>query len=134
VALVPQPPTHPPGSAPEPQRASGFDAPPIQVQAGELPNRFDPAANANAELSTKLNYMLCVSHFAHYLKVMARDKIGSFMEVNDCERWLNQWIENYATTVFAHPRVARHIEHVTQPALPQLRPQGAHPTELVVIR
>ena len=40
-----------------------------------------PAANANAELSTKFNYLLCVSRFAHYLKVMARDKIGSFMEV-----------------------------------------------------
>ena len=37
---------------------------------------FDPNANANAELSTKLNYMLIVSRLAHYLKVMARDKIG----------------------------------------------------------
>jgi type VI secretion system protein ImpC len=56
---------------------------------------FDPAANANAELSTKTNYLLSVSRFAHYLKVMARDKIGSFMEVSDCEKWLNQWINNY---------------------------------------
>jgi type VI secretion system protein ImpC len=56
---------------------------------------FDPAANANAELSAKLNYLLCVSRFAHYLKVMARDKIGSFMEVKDCERWLNNWIANF---------------------------------------
>jgi type VI secretion system protein ImpC len=56
---------------------------------------FDPAANANAELSTKLNLMLCVARFSHYLKVMARDKIGSFMEVKDCERWLNEWIKNY---------------------------------------
>jgi type VI secretion system protein ImpC len=58
---------------------------------------FDPAANANAELSTKLNFMLCVSRFAHYLKVMARDKIGSFMEVSDCQVWLNNWIQNYVT-------------------------------------
>jgi type VI secretion system protein ImpC len=58
---------------------------------------FDPAANANAELSTKLNFMLCVSRFAHYLKVMARDKIGSFMEVSDCATWLNNWIQNYVT-------------------------------------
>jgi type VI secretion system protein ImpC len=58
---------------------------------------FDPAANANAELSTKLNFMMSVSRFAHYLKVMARDKIGSFMEVKDCERWLNNWIQNYVT-------------------------------------
>ena len=56
---------------------------------------FDPAANANAELSTKFNLLLCTSRFAHYLKVMARDKIGSFMEVSDCQRWLNSWISNY---------------------------------------
>jgi type VI secretion system protein ImpC len=59
---------------------------------------FDPAANANAELSAKLNYLLCVSRFAHYLKVMARDKIGSFMERSDCERWLNNWIGNYVVS------------------------------------
>jgi type VI secretion system protein ImpC len=59
---------------------------------------FDPAANANAELSTKLNYLMCVSRFAHYLKVMARDKIGSFMEVKDCERWLNDWIGNFVVS------------------------------------
>jgi type VI secretion system protein ImpC len=64
---------------------------------------FDPAANANAELSTKLNYMLCVSRFAHYLKVMARDKIGSFLEVDGCQRWLNDWILNY---VIANPENA----------------------------
>jgi type VI secretion system protein ImpC len=61
---------------------------------------FDPAANANAELSAKFNYIMCVSRFAHYLKVMARDKIGSFMEVKDCERWLNDWINQY---VIANP-------------------------------
>jgi type VI secretion system protein ImpC len=64
---------------------------------------FDPAANANAELSAKFNYILCVSRFAHYLKVMARDKIGSFMEVGDCQRWLNEWIMNY---VLANPENA----------------------------
>ena len=64
---------------------------------------FDPAANANAELSAKFNYILCVSRFAHYLKVMARDKIGSFMEVKDCERWLNEWIMNY---VVGNPETA----------------------------
>ena len=64
---------------------------------------FDPAANSNAELSTKFNYMLNVSRFAHYLKVMARDKIGSFMEVKDCERWFNEWILNY---VVANPETA----------------------------
>jgi len=56
---------------------------------------FDPSANSNAELSAKFNLILCTSRFAHYLKVMARDKIGSFMETGDCERWLNDWIRNY---------------------------------------
>jgi len=55
----------------------------------------DPAAKANAELSSKLNYMMCVSRFAHYLKVMARDKLGSFMELHNCKVWLNDWIGNY---------------------------------------
>ncbi len=39
--------------------------------------------------------MMATSRFAHFLKVMARDKIGSFMEANECERWLNRWISNY---------------------------------------
>jgi type VI secretion system protein ImpC len=59
---------------------------------------FDPAAKANARLSAKFNYLLCVSRFAHYLKVMARDKIGSFLEVGDCQRWLNDWIGNYVVS------------------------------------
>ncbi|OAI49785.1 EvpB family type VI secretion protein [Planctomycetaceae bacterium SCGC AG-212-F19] len=56
---------------------------------------FDPAANSNAELSAKFNLLMCTSRFAHYLKVMARDKIGSFMEKSDCAAWLNDWIQNY---------------------------------------
>jgi type VI secretion system protein ImpC len=56
---------------------------------------FEPDATANAELSAKFNLILCTSRFAHYLKVMARDKIGSFLEVTDCSIWLNRWILNY---------------------------------------
>jgi len=56
---------------------------------------FDADANANAELSAKLNLLMCTSRFAHYLKVMARDKIGSFMEVKQCGEWLNHWISQY---------------------------------------
>jgi type VI secretion system protein ImpC len=69
------------------------------AQSCQKPKQYaDPAANANAELSTKLNYMLCVSRFAHYLKVMARDRIGSFMEVKECENWLNDWINQYVVS------------------------------------
>ena len=56
---------------------------------------FDALANANAELSVKINYLMCVSRFAHYLKVMARDKVGSMLEAAQCEKWLNDWIGNY---------------------------------------
>jgi len=71
------------------------------AQSTQKPKKyFDPDANANAELSTKFNFLLCVSRFAHYLKVMARNKIGSYMEAKDCEKWLNQWIMNY---VIANP-------------------------------
>lgn len=57
-----------------------------------------PEASANAKISARLPYLMATSRFAHYLKVMARDKIGSFMEVDDCERWLNRWIANYVNT------------------------------------
>ncbi len=71
------------------------------AQSCQKPQKYMSAdANANAELSAKFNYMLCVSRFAHYLKVMARDKIGSFMEVEECARWLNDWIQNF---VLANP-------------------------------
>ncbi len=52
-------------------------------------------ANANARLSTQLQYIFAVSRFAHYLKAMMRDKIGSFMSREECETFLNRWINNY---------------------------------------
>lgn len=55
----------------------------------------DANANANAELSTKLNYIMCVSRFAHFLKIMARFKIGTGTEADECERQLNDWIQKY---------------------------------------
>jgi type VI secretion system protein ImpC len=63
---------------------------------------FDPAANANAELSAKFNLILNTSRFAHYLKVMARDKMGSFMELGQCSTWLNTWLNQY---VVANPEL-----------------------------
>jgi type VI secretion system protein ImpC len=53
------------------------------------------SATANAVLSTKFNQLMCVSRFAHFLKVMVRNRVGSFMEREDMERWLNRWINNY---------------------------------------
>jgi type VI secretion system protein ImpC len=66
------------------------------AQTTQKPKKYDrPEACANAEISARLPYIMATSRFAHYLKVMARDKIGSFMEVGDCEGWLNRWISNY---------------------------------------
>jgi type VI secretion system protein ImpC len=62
-------------------------------QKAKLYNKDE--ANANAWLSTQLQYILCVSRFSHYLKAMARDRIGSFTSRNDTERWLNEWINTY---------------------------------------
>ena len=68
----------------------------FSVQSAQKSKLYDKAAaNANARLSTQLPYIMAVSRFAHYLKAMMRDKIGSFMSRSDCEVWLNQWINNY---------------------------------------
>lgn len=68
------------------------------AQSCQKAKKYDKdEANANARLSTQLPYIMAVSRFAHYLKVMMRDKIGSFMSRTDCERFLNQWIQNYVT-------------------------------------
>ncbi len=68
------------------------------TQSANKAKKYDSdAANANARLSTQLQYIFAVSRFAHYLKSMMRDKIGSFMSRKDCEMFLNQWINNYVT-------------------------------------
>jgi type VI secretion system protein ImpC len=66
------------------------------AQTTQKPKKYDrPEATANAAISARLPYIMATARFAHYLKVMARDKIGSFMEAGDCEIWLNRWIKNY---------------------------------------
>jgi type VI secretion system protein ImpC len=67
-------------------------------QTAQKAKKYDSdAANANARLSAQLPYIMAVSRFAHYLKAMMRDKIGSFMSRADTERFLNTWISNYVT-------------------------------------
>lgn len=68
-------------------------------QTIQKPLQYDaPEATSNAAISARLPYIMASSRFAHYLKVMARDKIGSFMEVAEAEAWLNRWILNYMNT------------------------------------
>ncbi|MCC6416936.1 MAG: type VI secretion system contractile sheath large subunit [Gemmataceae bacterium] len=62
----------------------------------QRPHTYDEAAaTANARLSAMLQYMLCVARFAHYLKVIARDKIGAFAGPADCEEYLHRWLLDY---------------------------------------
>lgn len=68
------------------------------TQSANKAKKYDSdAANANARLSAQMQYIFAVSRFAHYLKSMMRDKVGSFMSQQDTERFLNQWINNYVT-------------------------------------
>jgi type VI secretion system protein ImpC len=70
----------------------------FSAQTAQKAKKYDSdAANANARLSAQLPYIMAVSRFAHYLKSMMRDKIGSYMSRADTERFLNQWISNYVT-------------------------------------
>ncbi len=55
----------------------------------------DPEATANARLAARLPYLFATCRFAHYLKCIVRDKIGSFKEREDMQRWLQKWILQY---------------------------------------
>ncbi|MEX2138944.1 MAG: type VI secretion system contractile sheath large subunit [Pirellulales bacterium] len=62
------------------------------------PKQYDePAATANARISAMLQYVTCASRFAHYLKVIARNKLGSFQSGEELEKDLNRWLNQYVT-------------------------------------
>ncbi|MEW8507097.1 MAG: type VI secretion system contractile sheath large subunit [Candidatus Thiodiazotropha sp.] len=68
----------------------------IGAQSLQKPFEYDdPDATANANLAARLPYLFASCRFAHYLKCIVRDKIGSFKERDDMEKWLNKWIMNY---------------------------------------
>lgn len=56
----------------------------------------DDAVTANAALSAMLQYMMCCSRFAHYIKVIGREKMGSFATAEECEQHLAEWLLGYA--------------------------------------
>jgi type VI secretion system protein ImpC len=68
----------------------------IGAQSLQKPTEYDdPDATANANLAARLPYLFACCRFAHYLKCIVRDKIGSFKERDTMHRWLNDWIMNY---------------------------------------
>lgn len=85
----------------------------IGAQSLQKPFEYDdPDATANANLSARLPYMFATCRFAHYLKCIVRDKIGSFKERTDMETWLNNWIGNY---VLNNPATATESDKARRP-------------------
>jgi len=75
----------------------------IGAQSLQKPQEYDdPDATANANLAARLPYLFATCRFAHYLKAIVRDKIGSFKERDDVQRWLQNWILNYVDGDPAH--------------------------------
>jgi type VI secretion system protein ImpC len=68
----------------------------FSTQSVQKPKQYNTdAANANARLSAQLQYIMAVSRVAHYLKVIMRDKIGSFASRKNVEDYLNNWLAQY---------------------------------------
>jgi len=68
----------------------------IGAQSLQKPAEYeDPDATSNANLAARLPYLFATCRFAHYLKCIVRDKVGSFKEKEDMQRWLNSWILQY---------------------------------------
>ena len=75
----------------------------IGAQSLQKPFEYDdPDATANANLAARLPYLFACCRFAHYLKCIVRDKIGSFKERDDMQTWLQNWIMNYVDGDPAH--------------------------------
>src|SRR5437868_10717648 len=75
----------------------------IGAQSLQKPSEYDdPDATANANLAARLPYLFACCRFAHYLKCIVRDKIGSFKEREDMQVWLQRWIMNYVDGEPAH--------------------------------
>ena len=85
----------------------------IGAQSLQKPAEYDdPDATANANLAARLPYLFATCRFAHYLKCIVRDKIGSFKERDVMETWLNNWIANYVET---NPATASDADKARRP-------------------
>jgi type VI secretion system protein ImpC len=97
------------------------------VQSTNKPRKYDSElANANAKLSSQLQYIMTTSRFAHYLKSIVRDKVGSFMSKSECQNFLQNWINQYVvgsdnvgpTIKASHPLREAVVEVVDVPGSP----------------
>ena len=100
----------------------------IGAQSLQKPQEYeDPAATANANLAARLPYLFASCRFAHYLKCMVRDKIGSSMTKTQLAKWLTGWLESYvdsdpngssAEWKATHPLAEGSVELVDDPSNP----------------
>ena len=75
----------------------------IGAQSLQKPAEYDdPDATANANLAARLPYLFATCRFAHYLKCIVRDKVGSFKERDDMARFLTKWVKQYVDGDPAH--------------------------------
>lgn len=85
----------------------------IGAQSLQKPAEYDdPDATANANLSARLPYLFATCRFAHYLKCIVRDKLGSFKEKEDMQGWLNRWVSNY---IEYNPKLASEEDKARRP-------------------
>jgi type VI secretion system protein ImpC len=85
----------------------------IGAQSLQKPAEYDdPDATANANLASRLPYLFATCRFAHYLKCIVRDKVGSFKEKDEMQSWLNSWIANY---VEPNPKMASEEDKARRP-------------------
>lgn len=96
----------------------------------QKPKKYDRRiATINAQISAMLQYMLCVSRFAHYVKVIGRDRTGGFTSPSELERELHQWLAKYVTAdAEASPEVKS--RHPLREAKVRVQPKPGAPGSL----
>jgi len=68
----------------------------FSINTPNKPRKYDSEqANANARLAVQLQYIMATSRFAHYIKIMMRNKIGSFTTQLACQNYLQKWVNKY---------------------------------------
>jgi type VI secretion system protein ImpC len=100
----------------------------IGAQSLHKPGTYDdPDATANANLAARLPYLFATCRFAHYLKCIVRDKIGSFRERDDMQTWLQSWITQYVDGDPAHSSEETKARKPLAAAEVQLEPVEGNP-------
>ena len=90
------------------------------------PRMTGEAANANQRMSAQFNAVLCVSRFAHCVKLIGRDMVGSFKTAQDIEKRLQLWLMQFTSATGGaigesgarHPLRAAKVEVREKPGQP----------------